>query len=179
MLGQMVYRARQFWHALQASPEQAELEQARRILTDAQMALFSRLQPSEQAHGVRVLQKVQLTEYSAGRASHPDLLAATLLHDVGKTRYPLQLWERVFIVLGKALLPGFAHRWGEPGGPDWQKPFEVARQHADWGARLVEAAGGTALLVSLIRRHQDRLPVQSASFEEQLLAILQSADSDS
>ena len=35
-----------------------------------------------------------------------DLWAAALLHDVGKTRWPLSAWDRTVIVVGAVLFPG-------------------------------------------------------------------------
>ena len=49
----MMYRVRQFWAAVRTNPlDQEDLTPAKRILTEEQMALFSRLQPSEQVHTV-------------------------------------------------------------------------------------------------------------------------------
>ena len=43
-------------------------------------------------------------------------------------------------------------------------------------AEMAEAAGSSALVVSLIRRHQDDLPETALSEEDELLHILQWAD---
>ena len=54
------------------------------------------MQSSEQAHAVSVYRQL----VAQGETSS-DLLAAALLHDVGKSLSPLRLWERVLIVLAR------------------------------------------------------------------------------
>jgi hypothetical protein len=177
----MRYRARQFWHALTASPAPDSLARARRALSPAQYTLFTRLQPSEQAHALTVLDKV--TQHS----DHPDLHTAALLHDIGKILRPLKLWERVYVVLAGGI------QWGNAGfaggrapkglrGPHWLRSgqaLKVAALHPHWGADLAHKAGVTPLAAALIRRHQDAPNGAPKNLEDQLLAILQSADNDS
>lgn len=150
----------------------------RAILTPAQMSLFTSMQDSEQAHSLRLLHSLQ----QAGENDH-DLLVAALLHDVGKSRYPLRLWERVVIVLTKAFFPQKVHQWGQGSVRGWQRPFVIAEQHAAWGAEMAAQVGASALSVALIRRHQD--PPGSldrtarAPHEERLLVQLQTVDNQS
>ena len=178
--GRLFYRTHQFWQALSVRPTQGELEQALSLLAPAQKVLFLRLQPSEQAHSLRVLRR--LVEQGE---SHPDLLAAALLHDVGKIRFPLRLWERVWIVLAFRWYPAWAQARsaldlrGDPSCPAWQKALEVAGQHARWGADLAAQCGSSALLVEIIRRHQDLISAQPQSLAEHLLYKLQSVDNES
>ena len=168
------YRARQFFLALSANPSPAELNQVREILSPDLMELFLRMQPSEQAHSIQVMKKLQ-----KDGNNHPDLLAGALLHDVGKCLRPLHLWERVMIVLARALFPGLAARWGcmEPRG--WKRAFAVAQQHPDWGAQLAASAGANPTIIQLIRRHQDARPKIAQNFGDQCLIHLQLADDES
>jgi hypothetical protein len=176
----LLYRTRQFWMALKPATPNADLEILATLLNGEQMALFQRMQSSEQAHSLRLLQCL----LEQGERDK-DLCVAALLHDVGKTRYPLHLWERVWIVLVQAIFPGSVQRWGH--GRDgqletaawWQKAFVVAVQHPRWGAEMADEAGVSLLAVNLIRRHQEKLasPVhRELTHEETLLQILQSVD---
>jgi hypothetical protein len=109
----------------------------------------------------------------------PDLLVAALLHDVGKSRYPLHLWERVLIVLVKALFPTRAKRWGAGAPFGWRRPFVIAEQHPAWGAEMATRAGASPLTVELICKHQHPSPSESQSEVEALLQKLQAVDDES
>jgi len=167
------YRAWQFWQTLWASPLTTEqLEPARSVLTDSQMKLFTQMQASEQNHSLRVLRAIQ----KQGE-TNPDLLVAALLHDVGKIRYPLRLWERVFIVLGKKFFPERSAVWGQMKPQSWSRPFVVAAQHPLWGGELALEAGTTPQAVRLIRHHQNKSANPTVDqTEAHLLSVLQNAD---
>lgn len=167
------YRVGQFWAVVNTHTlSQEAILPARQVLNEAQMALFLRLQPSEQAHALRVLQTLQ----KQGE-THPDLLTAALLHDIGKIQVPLRVWERVLIVLIKRLAPKMANTWGnsKPGG--WKRAFVVARQHPAWGAALAAQAGTTEFAIRLIQNHQEHLSKGDFDpIERRLLTLLQEAD---
>ena len=57
-LGRVLYRVRQFFLALRATVDPQDLEQARSVLTPAQMALFTGMQSSEQAHAMSVYRQL-------------------------------------------------------------------------------------------------------------------------
>jgi len=170
---QVIYRTRQFWLAWRAqSLTEEELTPAHAALTKEQMQLFTRLQPSEQIHALRVLQIVQKQG-----GNDPDLQTAALLHDIGKVRAPLKLWERVLIVLGKAFFPERAKVWGDYQPEGWARPFVIAEQHPTWGGEMASEVGASPLAVSLICRHQSSDEFQPISqHEDHLLSILQKAD---
>lgn len=176
----LLYRTRQFWQAVRPAPAGERLRLARSVLAPPQMALFRRMSPDEQAHGWRVLQALQ-----ARGETHPDLLVAALLHDVGKSRCPLRLWERVLIVLGRALFPSRVRRWEKAPARGWRRAFAVAGQHPEWGAAMAAEAGVSPLAAALIRRHQDipgeksTDPARLEPLEERLLRALQAVDDES
>jgi hypothetical protein len=178
------YRVRQFWRAARLQPSFRDLNLAQTNLTPAQMELFSRMQPAEQAHSLHVARAL----IERGETD-PDLLKAALLHDVGKICHPLKLWERAWIVLGKAFSPGLARKWGatpQDGAAIsfLRRPFIVADQHPDWGAGLALQAGVPALTAELIRKHQIRPQANPAQTglppaQDRLLGLLQSVDDES
>lgn len=170
-----ITRGRQFWSALTAKPTAADLAEARGILTPTQYALFTRLQPSEKVHAVRVMRKVRES------SEDPDLLTAALLHDIGKIIQPLSLWERVLVALAPR---SRTRRTGEtlqdePTGSaarGWTRALVVADKHASWGAQLAHKAGAPRTVIQLIRRHADPPLDEPHSRDDELLALLQAAD---
>jgi hypothetical protein len=174
MLARILYRIRQFWLALTAAPAPETLEQARLLLSKEQNALFQALPPGEQAHALQVYRRLK----DHGE-THPDLLCAALLHDIGKGQAPLRVWERITIVLARAVFPDKMSVWGRGPASGWRRPFVVAEQHPEWGAELAAQTGASPLTVALIRRHQELFNDRPTSAEEHLLGRLQAADDQS
>ncbi len=183
MVDAVRYRLSQFGLALWGKPDPADLEALQKVLTPRQYASFCRLQPSEQAHAILVWKKMQQGQGGTGRPLPQAVQAAALLHDVGKSRCPLRVWERVEIVLGKVLFASRARRWGErmqlETCPGWARPFVAAQQHPRWGAEIAAACGSDPLTIALIARHQEALQPADHSLEARWLALLQQADNDS
>ena len=172
-----LYRSRQFWQSLSAGPSRGDLERVSSVLTDPQLELFQGMQASEQTHSIQVFNELR----NQGE-KNPDLLAAALLHDVGKTRAPLRIWERVMIVIVGAVCENCLHKWGRDknkhpeSGLGWRRAFIVAEQHPAWGADLAAKCGTSPMAVSLIARHQERVKPGASTEEDILLQKLQAVD---
>jgi putative nucleotidyltransferase with HDIG domain len=141
------------------------------ILSPAEQDLFGHFTPADQRHSYRVLRTLRDAGYN-----EPDLLAAALLHDIGKVREPLSAWDRTIIVVGEALFPGRAEAWGRGSLRSWRRPFVARARHPAWGAEMASAAGSRPRVVELIRRHQARPDGPAADEFERFLSILQWAD---
>jgi hypothetical protein len=177
MMARVTYRIRQFMKAAAAHPDGDAKALARERLSAAELLLFSEMHPSEQVHASQVLQTV------AERWSQPGpvpaaLQTAALLHDVGKSRYPLLLWQRVLIVLGRALLPSQVEIWSQRPPVGWAKPFVVAAHHPTWGAEMAAEAGSHADAVALIGAHQGSPGAAWSVDLSDWLALLRQADDD-
>ncbi|MGZ6346807.1 MAG: HD domain-containing protein [Anaerolineales bacterium] len=168
MPSRLTYRSRQFWNALPGTRKRVETEALLPHLTPTQIALFRRMQKFEQTHALQVINRLK----AAGQTD-PDLLSAALLHDVGKVMFPISIFDRVVIVLGKSIFPRLAERWSEGTLDRFRRPFVVSARHPRWGADLAEQACASARTVELIRHHHDIL-----SRDDQLLAALQAADDE-
>lgn len=163
----VIYRLRQVWETIGARPDAEGLAAAQRLLPPPLWELFRQMPPHEQAHALRVFRRLQ-------RQGHHDhaLLCAALLHDVGKALEGPRLWERVAAVLAHACCPARAACWGKGQPHGWRRPFVIARQHPEWGARLAAKAGASMKTVALIRHHHTIPPPADLPG----LAALQAAD---
>lgn len=166
-----VYRFSQFMRSLTTKPSSERLEMINTYLSPGLRSLFDGMQPSEQVHALHVF-----TDLRQQGQNHPELLCAALLHDVGKAEFPLQLWERVFIVLVQWLLPKQVDAWGQGEARGWRKALVVARNHPIWGADMIQQAGGKQLVQDLVRWHQDPPDPDMDQTQRSLLMALQEAD---
>ena len=167
-----------------AAPSAEDIQLAREALSPELMVLFLQMQPSDQVHSLKIFKALR-----RGGEISPDLLAAALLHDVGKSRCRLTPWERGFVVIFRRIAPKLADSWGKSELMGWKKPFVVYACHPQWGADLVQAGGGNPLVVDLIRRHQqsvardrqERIDPRESSYtlSDDLLLQLQRLDNES
>jgi len=168
----LTYRAKQFLRSMTARVDPSDREAVARILAPRLAALFFEMSPADQAHSLRVLH--DLLEQGESEA---DLLAAALLHDVGKSRSPLTPFERAVIVLANRAQPEWVLRLGRRPARGLLRAFSTAVQHPAWGAAMVEASGGSDRLCALIRFHQEPPGAIDGKELQALLIRLQQADS--
>ncbi len=159
-------RLRQGLNALLAFAQPVDHAFVAQHLTPELQDCFTLLRRSEQLHSLRVLRALQ----EQGTVP-PELAAAALLHDVGKTRWPFPLWQRVLVVLLPPLAPSLAASLarGDVANP-LARPFIIEHQHPAWGAQLARAAGADERVVVLIERHAQ------PPGDDELLARLRHAD---
>jgi hypothetical protein len=171
-MNQQIYRVRQFFQSLWLKSSPTDLQIAYTYLPDSLIPLFMSMSPADQSHSLRVCEAL----LDQGHED-PDLLAAALLHDVGKSLEPPTVWERVLAVLANQIAPHRVLNWSEAEARGWRKPFVIANKHPDWGADLVAKHGGSETLIQLIRYHQ----VEPESLQDDRLiaqlSLLQAADS--
>jgi hypothetical protein len=163
-------RMRQGTRALSAFARSVDWERVQAVLSADELALFRRMRRSEQLHSLNVLHEVYSGQSSA-------LAQAALLHDVGKIRYPIRLWQRMMPVLVGAVSPASLQRLSERDPrPMWSRGFVVAAHHPEWGAQMLAAVGAPDDVVWLVRHHADD-PTQWTDHPfYPLLVQLQAAD---
>ncbi|MBN2043836.1 MAG: hypothetical protein JW757_02350 [Anaerolineales bacterium] len=165
-----LYRLDQFRRAHLDKPTEAEFSRAGEILSPQLFELFSQMMPFEQAHAIRVMDRLVSAGYQ-----EPDLLAAALLHDLGKVNYQLRPWERGLAVLAKRFFPNLYHQWSTASPAGIRAGMVVAARHAEWGAAMVEAAGANPRVVWLIANHDaDLRDMEDA--DRAVLSVLQAVD---
>ena len=160
-------------------PEDWGLDLAKRYLSSEGLALFQSMPRYDQRHALGVAR----TLYAQGQRD-TDLLAAALLHDVGKTvappdsqslgrgPKPVRLWHRVAVVLMRAFSPGLLLALAGDGSQGWRRPFYVQEHHADLGAELAQQIGCSSQTVFLIQHHES----SARRDDDALLSALRAAD---
>jgi hypothetical protein len=166
------YRVRQFLRAVTARRAISEerIERTTRSLTPKARALFARQAPQDQRHALAVYETLRQEGHT-----HQDLLAAALLHDVGKAATRLPAWRRGLFVLAERFLPRVLEQTVRGQSGSWQRLLADYTEHAEIGARWAEEAGCSPITVSLIRRHEEQLETCQTE-EDRLLLTLQAAD---
>ena len=132
------------------------------VLSEAELVLWRRMSSVDRRHAVGVAKRV---EAALGERATPPVLAAALLHDVGKTASGLGLPGRVV-----ATVAGMA-------GKRELSP-RVARylRHAELGAELLEQVDSDPLTVAWAREHH--LPAEQQTLPADIAAALKAADDD-
>ena len=89
-------------------------------------------------------------------ALEEEMLAAALLHDVGKAEGRVPFWTRPVIVIGKRCAPRLLSRlagYPRAGQSRWRRALGGAWWHAEIGADMAAQAGLSERAVLYIRTH--------------------------
>lgn len=164
------YRVQQFFNSLLARVGKDDLRQADAHLPAKARRLFRQMSAADQRHGLGVMRRLERAGHT-----HPALLTAALLHDVGKSAGKLTPVHRAIIVLLGRFWPAALEWLMREPAPTWRQPFVVHRCHPELGAQWAEQAGCDSLAVTLIRRHHEPLALGQDDVEL-WLAELEHAD---
>ncbi len=165
-------RFKQGVRALFAFTTSVDFELAERYLSPQQMTLFRQMAKPEQLHSLNVLRDV----LAQATTTPHDLAVAALLHDVGKSRYHLAVWQKTLSVLISKLLPPLDNRLSiEATLTFWRAPFIVRRHHPQWGGDLLSAYAPDCV-IWLVSHHADSADDWQHHAYYDLLVRLQIAD---
>jgi response regulator RpfG family c-di-GMP phosphodiesterase len=168
-----IKRIQQGIHALLAFSRTVDYELAERYLNTEQIALFRRLAKSEQLHSLNVLRDVLAQEEQTAH----ELTIAALLHDVGKARYHLAIWQKTISVLVTNFLPELdAKLIVEEELNFWRAPFLVREHHPKWGGQYLAEIGASEQVIWLVTHHADSAKLWQDHPLHSLLLRLQLAD---
>lgn len=168
-----VQRVRQGLRALFAFSKQVDYPLAEQYLSAKQMTLFCQMSKSEQLHSLNVLRDVLAQSPHTPR----DLAVAALLHDVGKMRCRLTIWEKSFGVLMRWFAPGLFRRWAERDTIRWwMRPAVVMVHHPAWSVEEAQAVETSSTALWLIAHHADAPEQWHQHPNHDLLRRLKQAD---
>jgi hypothetical protein len=166
-------RIQQGIRALLAVTQSVDYELAGRYLNAKQMTLFCRMTKSEQLHSLHVLEDV----LADGEAVSDELAVAALMHDVGKARYHLAIWQKTIAVLARKLFPKMEAQLAQGEHLNfWRAPFVVRKYHPKWSGELLAEVGASEQAIWLVTHHADPATKWQTHPSYLLLFRLQKAD---
>lgn len=169
----MNQRLQQGLRAIFAFTQSIDHDLVERYLTQDEMALFRQLALSEQLHSVNVLRDI----LEQSQQTPHDLAVAALLHDIGKCRKHMAVWQKTISVLVKTFLPKLDDKLSEDGELTfWRAPFILRRHHPKWGGQLLSDIQSSDCVIWLTTHHADDADDWHDHPYYELLIRLQQAD---
>ena len=122
------------------------------VLSDGELKLWHRMSKADRRHAVGVARKV---ERELGNEARAPVLAAALLHDVGKLSSGLGTYGRVVATLaGAAAGRQMGQAWTE--GKGFTRRVGLYLSHPELGGDMLALAGSDPLTVAWARQHHFR-----------------------
>ncbi len=153
-------------------PNRTDDEWARSQLLDGEVALWQRMSAQDRRHSVGVARRVHIM---LGDDATRPVLAAALLHDVGKVDSGLGTFLRVVATLSAAVA-------GRETAELWVRSSGVTRRiglylkHPEIGGDLLGMAGSDTFTETWAREHH--LPEDQCSLDSTLANALRISDDD-
>lgn len=138
----------------------------RQQLLPTERRLWEAMPGPDRRHSAAVARRV---ESALGDDARRPVLAAALLHDVGKATSGLRTFGRVVATLTAAAV-------GRPRAAAWDSAIGRYLRHDQLGAAQLEAAGSDPLTVAWTREHHQ--PESTWSVPTAVGAALKAADDD-
>jgi hypothetical protein len=168
-----VHLTRRFFGSLRpGGPKRADEEWAQEQLLPSEVELWQRMRGADRRHAVGVARDV---ERALGAEATRPVLAAALLHDVGKIESGLGVYGRVIATLCGLIA-------GRDTAKEWTRTRGFTRRvglyllHPDLGGDLLGMAGSDPLTEMWAREHH-RSP-ESWTIDPEIAAALKAADDD-
>ena len=171
---QPLHRAGRFFAtAFGGGPAASDLDWAAGWLTEREGTLFARMRASDRGHSVAVARAVE-SHYNARGDEPPQwVMAAALLHDVGKTVPDLGAYGRTVATLsGWVGGTDMAEQWADTTG--FTRKVGLYMQYPRLGADLLAVGGSDPLVVAWAAEHH--LPEEDWTVPIEEGRILAAAD---
>ncbi len=173
-----LHLARRFAGSLRpGAPTPIDEAWARDSLDDGERDLWARMSNPDRRHAVTVARDVarRWPEVDAGRPPRA-VIAAALLHDVGKVESGLRTPERVAATLLWSVLDdAVAERWAAAGSPVLAR-YGRYRRHPEIGGELLRAAGADPLTAAWAEEHHR--PEAAWTVDRRVGQLLKACDDD-
>lgn len=155
-----------------AGPSRGNEQWVESVLSTDELKLWCRMSSADRRHAVGVAHDV---ERRLGNEATGPVIAAALLHDVGKVTAGLGTYGRVVATLaGTAAGRDMAAAWTE--GKGFTRRVGLYLQHPKLGADMLALAGSDPVTVTWTREHH--LPEDEWTLPAPIAHALKAADDD-
>ena len=147
-------------------------------LLPGEQQLWHRMSGPDRRHAVAVARQAIKTLESGGAPVPPEVIAAALLHDVGKVETGLGTFARVGVTLA-AIVAGrerLANGGESASRNSLRRRVAIYLTHDKVGARLLREAGSNELTATWAEQHH--MPVSRWTLDANLAHALKDADGD-
>lgn len=153
-------------------PPAGEVQWVESVLSPAELELWRAMSGPDRRHSVEVARRV---ERALGDEGTTPVLAAALLHDVGKSVSGLRTYGRVVATLS-GMLGGheMAHHWSEKRG--FTRKVGLYLMHDELGADRLQLAGSDPFTITWAREHH--WPEEMWTLPPHVAHALKDADDD-
>lgn len=172
-MGKASHLARRFFASLRpGGPSADDRAWVAEVLTDDELRLWNRMSGPDRRHSVQVARRV---EVALGERATPPVLAAALLHDVGKIEAGLGVYGRVIATLSAAAAgPDAAYDWVKARG--FTRRVGLYLLHPKLGGDHLGMIGSDPFTEAWTREHH--LPEDQWTVDRDLGRVLKACDDD-
>jgi UTP:GlnB (protein PII) uridylyltransferase len=167
-----MYRIQQFFKSLFVTKGMVDMEFVHKHLTAAQEGVFLRMQAYDRYHSVYFAKTLISNVYKVPE----DLIVAALLHDVGKSRYPINSFHRMGAVVARRFAPQVMEKENEEEVAFLNRTVLVSNHHAEWSENMAKSAGVSDLTAWIIAHHEDKVLDESHPWHELLETFIKYDD---
>jgi hypothetical protein len=161
-----------FGSLVPGGPNPTDVAWVEGVLSPAELQLWTRMYGPDRRHSVQVARDV---ERRLGHEATAPILAAALLHDIGKLDSRLRTFGRVVATLTiKTAGRDEVLRWQRASG--LHRRIALYARHPELGAQMLTLAGSDALTVTWTREHH--LPQEDWSVPPEVADVLDACDND-
>lgn len=165
--------ARRFFGALRpGGPPEADRAWVESVLSEAEYVLWQRQYGPDRRHTAAVAREV---ETRLGHEATRPVVAAALLHDIGKIDADLGTWGRVIATLSaKVAGRDTARLWIKSTG--FTRRVGLYLHHPEIGADMLEMAQSDPLTIAWAAEHHK--PAEEWTVDESIARVLHEVDAD-
>jgi putative nucleotidyltransferase with HDIG domain len=156
-----------------AGPPASDDDWALSLLLPGEQGLWRRMSGQDRRHAVAVARESQRRLDEAGMGARREVLAAALLHDVGKVEARLGTAGRVAVTL-VAVVVGPDRLAGSGSGGSWLEPARRYLAHDRIGGQLLRDCGSDPFTVAWAEQHH--LAPERWSVDPRIGRLLKAAD---